>query len=152
MEDRRAFLILTAVALLPAQDSGRVYVYAQRLTEAGAWLRVSCGGSVVAELKQGYLFALNLPPGRHALTAGDGVPLSVEVPAGREVFVRLDWSYQVGRRPIPVFSAVPPEPARKQMLYLSYIPAKKALSRSVPPADPRDPVPPQLKTRGASGQ
>jgi hypothetical protein len=152
MEERRAFLILAAAALLPPLESGRVYVYAQRLTEAGSWLPVACGGSVVAELKQGYLFALNLPPGRHVLTAGDGVPLSVEIPAGQEVFVRLDWNYQVGRRPIPVFSAVPPEQARKQMVYLSYIPPKKALSRSVPATDPRDPAPPQLKTREASRQ
>ncbi|QOY88394.1 hypothetical protein [Paludibaculum fermentans] len=36
-----------------AEDSAQVFVYAPRETEARRWTAASCGGSVVAELKQG---------------------------------------------------------------------------------------------------
>jgi hypothetical protein len=148
-----ALVAIAAVALAsplcaPAEDPGRIYVYAQRLTAADSWLPVSCGGSVVAALKQGMFFAINVPPGRHALTPGTGVPAFVEVRSGGEVFVRLDWNFEVGRRPIPVLTAVRPDQAHKQMVYLSYVNPRKVLSNSVPTTDPREPAQLRLKGRG----
>lgn len=106
-----------------------------------------CGGVVVAELKQGMLFAIDVPPGRHSLSTETGVSTFVDVHSGEEAFVRLDWNYQVGRPPIPVLGAVRPDRARKEMMYLSYINANKVLSNSVPKTDPREPTQLRLKRR-----
>jgi hypothetical protein len=131
----------------PAGDNGRIYVYAQRPSAARSWLPITCGGVAVAELKQGMFFAINLPSGRHTLRAAMGVPASVDVHPGEEVFVRLDWSYQVGRPPIPELHVVRPERAREEMRFLGYIKAKKVLSLSVPMTDPREHAPLRLKQR-----
>jgi hypothetical protein len=144
---------MTAIALAvplttQAEDSGRIYIYAQRLTAARSWIPISCGGVVVAELKRGMLFAINVPPGRHTLSTETGVPAFVDVHSGEEVFVRLDWDFGLGRDPIPVLNAVPPDRARKEMTYLSYISAKKVLSSSAPKTDPREPA--QLRLKGRS--
>jgi hypothetical protein len=150
MGTARALVAIAAIAMAaPAEHSARIYVYAQRLTAARSWLPIACGGSAVAELKQGMFFAIDVPPGRHALSTETGVPAFVDVHAGEEAFVRLDWSYQEGRPPVPVLAAVPPDQARKEMMYLSYIDAKRALSPSVPRTDPREPAQLRLKRREA---
>jgi hypothetical protein len=144
---------ITAVALTvpssaPAEDPGRIYVYAQRQTAARSWLPISCDGAVVAELKRGTLFAMNVPPGRHTLSTETGVPAFVDVHSGEESFVRLDWSFEVGRSAIPVLNTVRPDQARKEMRFLSYIRANKVHASLVPRTDPREPPPLRLKKRG----
>jgi hypothetical protein len=80
---------MTWLSLLAA-DSARVYVYARWETPARSWLPISCDGEVVAKLKQGTLFAIDVTPGRHNLGSDRGVPVFVDVRSGDEVFVRLD--------------------------------------------------------------
>jgi hypothetical protein len=92
-------------------------------------------------------FAINVPAGRHTLSTETGVPVFVDVRSGEDVFVRLDWSYEVGRPAIPVLNAVGPSQAQKEMKYLSYIDAKKVFASSVPKTDPREPTKLRLKTR-----
>ena len=104
MGSASAFGVITVIALVApcftsADDSGRIYVYAQRETAARSWLPITCGGVVVAQLKRGMLFAINVPPGRHTLSVEAGLPAFVDVHSGEDVFVRLDWNYEVGRAP-----------------------------------------------------
>ncbi len=73
-----------------AEDSARIYIYAQRLTAARSWIPISCNGAVAAQLKRGTFFAINVAPGRYTLNVEKGLPAFVDVAAGGEVFVRLD--------------------------------------------------------------
>ena len=149
------FAAVTAIAFVSpsstrAENSGQIYVYAERLTAARSWLPISCDGAVVASLKRGTLFAINATPGRHTLSTVTGVPAFVEVRSDEKTFVRLDWNFEVGRSPIPVLSAVRPDQALKEMKYLSYIHAGRVFSGSVPKSDPREPDEPRLKSRGSA--
>jgi len=98
-----AFALATALSM-PAQIPARIYVYAQRDTAARSWLPISCNNVVVAELKRGTFFAINVEPGPYSLFVEKGVPLSVDARSGEDSFVRLDWSYGIDRPPIPVLS------------------------------------------------
>ena len=122
-------------------------MYSQRETPARSWLRITCDGAAVAELKQGFFFALALPPGRHMLGLESGVPAFVDLRAGEDAFVRLDWNHGVGRAPIPVLKVVRPDRAHAETRFLSYIAAKRALSATVSKSDPRDAAPTQLQRR-----
>ena len=143
--------VVTAITLTAfsaqAEDPGRIYVYAQRLTAARSWLPISCGGAVVAELKRGMLFAINALPSRYTLNTESGVPAFVDVRSGEESVVRLDWNFEVGRPAVPELHAVRPDQGRKEMKFLSYINANKVLSSSVSKTDPREPQQLRLKTR-----
>ena len=152
MRSSNAPVVLLALALAipysaPAQNPARIFVYAQRETPAASWLPISCDGAVVAELKQGRLFALNLSPGRHSIGTEKGVPASIDIRPGEDSFVRLDWDLASDRAAIPVLTIVPPDRAAKETMFLSYIKANKALSASVPKSDPRQPARKQFKTR-----
>jgi hypothetical protein len=130
-----------------AQASARIYVYAQRLTHAGAGLPISCGGAVVAQLRRGTFFAINVTPGRYTLAIENGLPAFISVGAGEESFVRLDWNIGIDRPAIPVLGSVPAAQARKGMKYLSYVKANRVLSSLVPKSDPTETPPLRLKTR-----
>jgi len=139
------FGILSALPPVRAEDLARIYVYAQFDSAASSWLAVSCDNAVVAKVKRGRFFAVDVAPGRHVLSIWKAVPVVVEVRAGQEDFVRLDWHYEVFEPSIPVLHAVQPDQAHTEMLNLAYIDGNKAVSKSVPKADPRRP--PQLKLR-----
>jgi hypothetical protein len=143
--------VLTAfilcIPLVAADELSRVFVYAQRETPARTWTPVGCDGENIAEIKRGFFFSVNLPPGRHLLSLKDGVPVSIDVRPGVETFVRVDWNYDVRRSPIPVLSSVAEERATKEMRFLSYVETKRIHSLAVSKADPRPSVIPQLKTR-----
>ncbi|HLK65965.1 MAG TPA: hypothetical protein VKU19_21165 [Bryobacteraceae bacterium] len=110
-------------------------------------MAISCGGSVVAELKQGTYFAINLAPGKYAFSVEGGIPLFVDVSAGEESFVRLDWNYDVGRPPIPVLAKVRESDAHADIKFLSYAGAKRIHSSMVPKSDPGAGNPAQLRRR-----
>ena len=135
-----------------AEESGRLYVYAQRETPARGLMPVFCDGGVAAEIRRGTFLAINVSPGRHTLLTADGVPLTVEVSAQHDVFIRLDWHHQVGRPPIPAFSRVGGEKAASEMRFLSYVDKKRIRSDSVSRTDPRPPIQPRLRTRGVPQQ
>ncbi len=112
-------IALVAPLSAPAEDFGRIYVCAQRQTAARSWLPISCGSAVVAELRRGAFFAINVAPGRHTLGSEKGIPVFVDIRSGEESFVRLDWNHKIGRPAIPVLSKVRPTEARREMMYLS---------------------------------
>ncbi len=145
--------IIALVTLMPLPSAGakglaRIYVYAQLETPAGSWIPISCDGTVVAKLKRGRFFAVNVAPGRHMLSDEKGVPVFVGARSGEESFVRFDWHIEVDKPVISVLQVVPPPQARNEMRYLVYIDAGKVLSRSVSKADPREPPQPRLVRRG----
>ena len=135
-----------------AEELGRIYVYAQRETPARAWMTVFCNGSAAAEIRRGTFFAIDDSPGRHTLITDAGVPLTVEVVAQHDVFIRLDWHHQVGRPPIPAFLKVGGAQAESEMRFLSYVDKKRIRSDSVSGTDPRPPIQPRLRTRGVPKQ
>lgn len=139
--------VFSAIAASPGSDGAQLYVYAPRDTAARSWLGVSCDGGLIAEIKAGTFFAINLTAGRQTLSVEKGVPLILETHAGQPSFVRLDWNYGINRRPIAVLSAVGPADARREMKYLSYIGARRVHSTLVPKADPSLPVEPELRSR-----
>lgn len=131
------FLVLLLSQYATPQGLGRIYVYAQRETAARSWRPISCDGAVVAKIKRGTFFAINARPGRHVLNDAKGVPVFVDVTAGREVFVRLDWQIEGGEPAAPVLVAVNADVARNEMRFVTYIDPKEALSTLVPKTDPR---------------
>lgn len=141
-----AALSLIVPRLARAEDPARIYVYVQRETPVRSWFPVSCDGIVVAEIKRGRLFAINVGPGRHMLSEEKGVPAFVDASAGRDSFIRLNWHIEVGQPAIPVWEIVAPSNARRDMLDLTYIDVGRVLSKSVPKKDPRGP--PRLIRRG----
>lgn len=139
--------VFALMLLRPARagDLARIYVYVQLETPARSWFPVSCDGAVVAEIKRGRFFAIDVAPGRHMLTEEKGVPTFVDARSGQESFVRLNWHFEVGKPAIPVWQVVQPSTARNDMICLTYIDAGKAVSRLVPKRDPRGP--PRLTRR-----
>lgn len=115
------FLALLVIQSASPGDLDRIYIYAQRETAARSWRPISCDGAIVAKLKRGTFFAINVSPGRHVISDAKGVPLFVDVIAGRDFFVRLDWQIEVGEPAIPVLSRVNARVARNEMRFVTYI-------------------------------
>ena len=141
-------LALTLGRPARAEERARIYVYVQQETPARSWFPVSCDGIMVAEIKRGRFFAINVGPGRHMLSEETGVPTFVDARSGRDSFIRLNWHIEVGQSAIPVWEIVAPSSARRDMLDLTYIDVGTVLSKSVPKKDPRGP--PLLTRRGAT--
>ena len=108
---------------------------------------VKFDGEIAAEVRRGTFFTITCDPGPHVLIIDQGVPVAVEARADRPVYVRLDWHYQLGRRPIPVLGVVPVRIAEAELRHLNYIEAKKVRSAAVLKSDPRSAEEWRLKTR-----
>ena len=141
-------LALTLGQPARAEERARIYVYVQQETPARSWFPVSCDGIMVAEIKRGRFFAIDVAPGRHMLSEEKGVPTFVDARSGRDSFIRLNWHIEVGQTAIPVWEIVDAASARRDMLDLTYIDVGRVLSKSVPKKDPRGP--PRLARRGAT--
>ncbi|MGI9070321.1 MAG: hypothetical protein ACR2JB_03065 [Bryobacteraceae bacterium] len=129
------------------QELARIYVYAPREMRARSWLLMLCDGTVVAKIKRGTFFAINVTAGGHILSARNGVPSFVAVGAGDESFVRLDWQIEIGEQPTLVFDNVPAGVARNEMRFVVYIDSKQVMSSSVSKTDPRPTPELHLKRR-----
>ncbi len=140
-------MFLFAAYQVTADDTGRIYVYAERDSEAHSWMGISCGGAVVAEIERGTFFAVHLASGRYSLSTERGIPTAVEIRSGEDVFIRLGWNYGIDRPPIAILRQAPADQAERAMKYLSYVPLRHIFSSAVDKADPRTPVKLQLKTR-----
>lgn len=142
-----ARLLLLAAVLPLWAETGRVFVYANELTEASKWMLVSCQGEPAAEVKAGRVFALELEPGRYALSVKRGVPVNVEIQRGRAAFVRVDWNFGTAGAPTPILRLMRPESGQDESRPLFYIEPKRAYSASVLKQDPRPPADQNLRTR-----
>lgn len=151
---RELYSVVTCLALLTicaqsshADDQSRVFVYAHWGMPPKSWTPVSCDGEKMAEIKQGFFFAINLSPGRHVLSLKDGVPVPIDVHAGTDVFVTLGQHQEWNQSPVLVLSTVDEETATKGLRFASYIEKKRIHSDTVPKSDPRPPAVPQLRIR-----
>ena len=130
------------------EPPGQIYVYASWEFPEHKWLDIACDDEIVAKVKAGRFFVINLPPGRHAVSERDGMPAFIEVRSGEKSFLRLGREVD-GQTVMPVLMKMAPDSADKEMVHLAYIDAGKALSNAVPRQDPRDLRQQlQLKTRG----
>jgi D-alanyl-D-alanine dipeptidase len=120
-------------------ESGRIYIYARRSTDARSWLPVASDDVVLAKIKRGFFFAFDAPPGRHTLSIERGVPATVDVRSGVDSYVRLDWVIEDGQPPVPALSAVAQPYAQDEMRFLSYVDGRHIAAASVLRADPRPP-------------
>lgn len=129
---------------------GEIYVYANWESPQRKWVDIACDDKIVAQVKAGRFFVINVPPGRHALTERDGIPAFIDLHSGEKSYVRLDREVD-GQTVMPVLTRMSPAEAEKEMVHLAYIDPAKAFSNSVPEEDPRDVGQrhPQLKTRGS---
>lgn len=126
---------------------GQVYVYAMWESPVRRWVDIACDDEIVAKLKAGRFFVMNLPPGRHAVSERDGLPVFIEVRSGEKSFLRVGREVD-GQTVMPVLSKMGSTAAEKELAHLAYIDAAKALANSVPKEDPRVLRQQQLKTRG----
>jgi len=154
---RPQVLLLAALALCvgawsqkekKSEALGQIYVYANWELPERKWIDIACDDEIVAKVKAGRFLVMNLPPGRHAVSAGDGIPEFVEARSGEKSFLRVGREVD-GQTVMLVLTRMDSTEAGKEMVHLVYIDALKALSKSVPKEDPRDlRQQPELKTRG----
>ena len=143
-----AFCACTSSQTERKQESlGRIYVYANWESSERRWVEIACDDEIVAKVKAGRFFVINLPPGRHAVSEREGIPVFIKVHSGEQSFVRLDREVD-GQTVMPVLTQMGSTEAGKEMVRLAYIDAAKVVSNSVPKQDPRDLLPPRLKVRG----
>jgi hypothetical protein len=138
--------ILLALSVSLAQGTpARIVIYAPTQSDAQRWTAIECDGARLAEIRRGFLFVVELPPGRHACAARDGVPFLFETVPGELVHLRLDWKHHVGRAPVPVLAKAAQGP--REVRLLSYLPKKRPRHRAVLTDDPRDPSGDTLRPR-----
>ncbi len=89
-------LLLTAGALAfaPAVPSGRVHFY-RYLMEVGKASHpiISCDAFPIARMQNGRVYTMQMTAGRHTIiTSENPVGIEVDVVAGKEYFVRIDYA------------------------------------------------------------
>jgi hypothetical protein len=144
--------VLVLSCVLASEDTARIYVYSQWDSGQSSWLPITYDGTKIAKLKAGRFFAVQVSPGQHRLSAGQGVPLSIEVHAGEDQFVGLEQNItltQSGESIIPVLTLASPEEARHVVAQLVYISPSKISSTAVDKQDPTVDWSPSLQPRTA---
>jgi hypothetical protein len=154
---KAAFCILIIVASQGlatgegAEHLTEIFIYASWEYPTRSWVPVSCDGTLVAKVKRGRFFAINVGPGKHMLAQNDGIPLVVNAHAGQQLFVHLGQEVSdepSGKVALPVLEAVAPEKARREMIHLVYVDSDKVYSSAVSSQDSTQPSLPRLKQRG----
>lgn len=150
---RRLFLLAILVTLtqpLLGQTSSRIYVYAGWESAERGWIPIFCDGTQVAKLQRGKFFAITVTPGKHSLWPGQGLPVTVGVKAGEDVFARVEQYVEVSateKSSMPVLSLKPPASAKPEIASLVYVEAKHTYSPLVEREDPSLKWQPVLKKR-----
>ena len=141
---------LISLSFAGGQPTTQIYVYVQHESPARSWFPVWCDGVLVAKIKQGRFFVINVTAGKHEIIEEKGVPVFVDVRSGKKAYVRLEWrNGELGGPALPVWAEVTQSAAHRDMLYLAYIDADKVVSKLVPNTEPREA--PSLRRRGESG-
>jgi hypothetical protein len=119
-------LLPAQTAKKPAQPQGTVHIY-RELLEIGKLTRptVSCDNFPVARIENGRIYTMKMSVGRHALgTTDHPVGFFIDVEAGKEYFVRIDFpvnaSLPSGAAPV----LVPVEEGRMETMKLKPLDAR----------------------------
>jgi hypothetical protein len=103
---------------------GEIYVYTNWESPERKWVDIACDVEIVAKVKAGRFFVMDLPPGRHAVSAGDGMPVFVEARSGEKSFLRVGG--EVDRQTVMlVLTKIDSTEASKEMVHLAYIDTAK---------------------------
>jgi hypothetical protein len=87
-------LVSGAIAFAPPAPTGTVHLYRYLLNVGKAvHPTISCDAFPVAKMQNGRVYTMKVFAGRHMFTAGDSpTGIEVDVEAGKEYFVRIDYS------------------------------------------------------------
>ena len=146
------FAACSFAATDPTKPAIQVFMFADREAPPRSWVPISCDGTVVAKIKQGKFFTINLTPGKHVFSQGDGIPLFVDIHKGEQLFIQLERQTRAdasGKSDVTALVEVDPTWARKILAYLTYIDTDKRFSPAVLMEDPTVSSRPQLKQRDA---
>jgi hypothetical protein len=97
-----------AFAFAPGGPVATVHIYRYLLTVGkAAHPTVSCDAFPIAKIQNGRVYTMKASAGRHAFTVGDSpTGLEVDLEAGKEYFVRIDYplnaSFADGATPVLV--------------------------------------------------
>jgi len=141
----RLFLLFATVAaaqtalVLAAEDSARIFVYADWDSPQKSYVPVYFDGVLIAEIKRGRFFAINVLPGQHILIAGEGVPEPVNAKQGKEFFVRLEQDVELsasGKTAMLALSVKTTAQGKTEIGHLVYLDSGKIYSKLVSRGDP----------------
>ena len=108
-----------ALAFAPPVPSGTVHFY-RYLLKVGkaAHPIISCDAFPIARMQNGRVYTMQIPAGRHAIaTSENPTGIEVDVEAGREYFIRIDYatnaSFAIRATPVVVPVEVGREETKK---------------------------------------
>lgn len=120
MKPARIILFCAAISMLPAaqvSDSNAIlHIYRQKL-EMGVASRptVSCDNFSLARIPNGRVYTIKASPGWHEIATTDKAPIRVDMKAGNEYFVRIEYpvnaAFSLGATPV----LVPAEQGRMEI-------------------------------------
>jgi hypothetical protein len=87
-------LAASAFAFAPPVPSGTVHFYRYLLKVGKATHPIiSCDAFPIARMQNGRVYTMQIPAGRHAIaTSEDPTGIEVDIEAGKEYFIRIDYS------------------------------------------------------------
>jgi hypothetical protein len=110
-------LAACAMAFAPGGPVATVHIYRYLLTVGkAAHPTVSCDAFPIVKIQNGRVYTMKVSAGRHMFTAGDSpTGIEVDLEAGKEYFVRIDYPVNASfaDRPAPVLVA--PETGRDEI-------------------------------------
>jgi hypothetical protein len=83
-----------AFAFAPAVPTGTVHFYRYLLMVGkAAHPIISCDAFPIARMQNGRVYTMQIPAGRHAITTDENpTGILVDIEAGKEYFIRIDYS------------------------------------------------------------
>jgi hypothetical protein len=84
-------MVATSSAQAPAQAT--IHIYRYKLTVGtAAHPTVSCDAYPIVRIQNGRVYTLKVSPGRHSFTTADDITgIDVDMDAGKDYFVRIDY-------------------------------------------------------------
>lgn len=136
LQPAQRFLVISFA--FAAEDSVRIFVYADRDSAQKSCVPVYLDGVLIAEIKLGKFLAINVSPGQHILIAGEGAPEPVTAKKSEEFFVRLEQHFESasGKTTMLALSAKTRSQGRTEIGHLVYLDPGKIYSKLVSREDP----------------
>jgi hypothetical protein len=109
-------LAAAALAFAPPVPSGTVHFY-RYLLKVGkaAHPIISCDAFPIARMQNGRVYTMQIPAGRHAIaTSENPTGIEVDIEAGKEYFIRIDYATNASFAIRATAVVVPPEVGREE--------------------------------------